>query len=68
MTTQNTLDPIIRKQAVLKAVPLSYATIQRKIKAGEFPAPVRLGANSVGWKLSEVQAWLDSLETVGEVA
>lgn len=64
MTAQNQIDPILRKCEVVGVTGLSYSTIQRKHKAGEFPKPVRLGANSVGWKLSEIQAWLDSLERV----
>lgn len=70
MTTQPKagIDPVIRKPQLLATVPLSYTTIQRKIKNGEFPKPIRLGANSVGWRLSEVQAWLDSLERAEGVA
>jgi len=55
-------DQVLRKSQLLEVVPLSYSTIRRKINNGEFPKPIRLGANSVGWKLSEVQAWIDSLE------
>ncbi|WP_319381604.1 AlpA family phage regulatory protein [Thiomicrorhabdus sp.] len=65
---QTAEDPVIRKPRLLEIVPLSYATIQRKINNEEFPKPIRLEVNSVGWKLSEVQAWLDSLERAEGVA
>ena len=39
----------------------SRATIYRKISNGTFPAPVALGTGAVRWKLSDVQAWMDSL-------
>lgn len=30
----------------------------RRTRAGDFPAPLRLGPNSVGWREDEVEAWL----------
>ena len=39
---------------------LSKATIYKMIKAGNFPAPKQLGARSVGWLESDIQAWIDS--------
>ncbi len=41
-------------------VPLSAATIWRMVKAGAFPAPVKLGKNSTAWRLSDVEAWVES--------
>ncbi len=41
-------------------VGLSKATIYKMIKAGQFPAPKQLGARSVGWLESDIQAWIDS--------
>ena len=34
-------------------------TLRRWIEAGHFPAPIRLGPNSVGWRARDVQEWLD---------
>ncbi|WP_324428322.1 AlpA family phage regulatory protein [Azohydromonas sp.] len=39
-------------------VPLHESTIWRMVKAGDFPAPIRLHRNSVAWDLREVEAWL----------
>jgi prophage regulatory protein len=41
-------------------VKLSKATIYKMIKAGTFPAPKQLGARSVGWLESDIEAWIDS--------
>ena len=30
-----------------------------------FPKPVKLGVRAVGWRRSEVEAWLDSRERAG---
>lgn len=38
---------------------LSRATIWRKIGAGEFPRPVRLGPNRVAWVEAQVDAWIE---------
>jgi predicted DNA-binding transcriptional regulator AlpA len=38
-------------------LPLHPNTLWRKVKSGEFPAPVKLGPNSTAWKLSDVEAW-----------
>jgi prophage regulatory protein len=35
-------------------------TIWRKVQCGEFPAPIQLGPNAIGWFDDEVDAWLES--------
>ena len=59
------VDRIIRRPELLRITGLSAATIYRKISQGWFPRPVQLGKNSIGWKASSIQAWLDSLEEAG---
>lgn len=39
-------------------VGLSAATIYRRIKAGEFPAQIKLGKHASGWLLSDISAWV----------
>jgi prophage regulatory protein len=46
----------IRMGEVRKIVPLSKPTIYRRIRAGDFPAPVRDGRCSM-WVESEVRAY-----------
>jgi prophage regulatory protein len=38
----------------------SIATLWRKVAAKEFPQPIQLGPNRVGWIESEVDAWIDA--------
>lgn len=52
---------MLRMPAVLELVPLDKATIYRKIAAGEFPKPVRLGGNSVVWMESDIASWQQQL-------
>jgi prophage regulatory protein len=55
---------IIRRTELQEITGVSVATLYRWINAGTFPGPVRLGPNSVGWRSSEVQEWLDSRERI----
>lgn len=34
------------------------STIWRKVRDGSFPAPVQIGANSIGWPADEISDWL----------
>ena len=38
----------------------SASTIYRLERAGRFPKRVQLGPNSVGWRLAEINAWIES--------
>lgn len=39
---------------------LSRSAIYAKIKEGTFPAGIRLGERAVGWRESDIEAWLAS--------
>jgi prophage regulatory protein len=64
MKSSMTLDRVIRKPELLEITGVSTATIYRWIGEGHFPAPIKLGPNSTGWRESAVQAWLESREPV----
>ena len=53
------VDRIIRAEEVESMVGLSRTTLWRYERKGEFPKRVSLGASSVGWKLNQVQKWVD---------
>lgn len=57
---QSTPERIIRAPEVEKMTGLSRATIWRYQKSGTFPQRVHLSPSSVGWKLSEIQEWINS--------
>ena len=46
-----------------KITGLSRRTIYREINAGRFPRPVQLSSRRVGWRETELQAWLDARKT-----
>jgi prophage regulatory protein len=39
-------------------LPLSPATIWRKVKAGTFPKPVKLGERITAWRMDDIESWL----------
>lgn len=49
---QSQLIPII--------VPFSSATLWRKVKAGEFPRPVKLSERVTAWRVEDIRAWMQS--------
>lgn len=55
---QKSPDRIIRANEVQRITGLSRTTLWRMENKEEFPRRVSLGANCVGWRLSEVESWL----------
>jgi prophage regulatory protein len=39
-------------------IPFSAPTLWRKVKTGDFPAPVKLSERVTAWRVSDVRAWL----------
>lgn len=49
-----------RLPAVLEATGLSRSALNRAVKSGAFPQPVKLGERSIAWRSDEVSAWIES--------
>ena len=54
---------ILRKKPLSSFIGISCSSIDRARKSGDFPAPVKLGAQAIGWRIEDVEAWLASRET-----
>lgn len=50
----------LRLQEVLRICGKSRSSIYDAISKGEFPRPVKIGANSSGWIDAEIEAWIRS--------
>ena len=53
---------ILRIADVIAATGLSRTTLCRRVKSGDFPAPIRLGgadSRAVGWRRTEIDVWID---------
>lgn len=57
-----------QSQLVPAIVPFSAPTLWRKVKAGTFPAPVKLAPRVTAWRVEAVRAWLANPEAFREVA
>lgn len=51
-------EKIIRLPKLSETVGLSPTSIWRREKLGEFPKRIKIGARSVGWLESEIDAWI----------
>jgi prophage regulatory protein len=51
---------ILRLPEVKKRTGLSRSTIYLRITQDTFPKPISLGARSVGWLDSEIEAWIQA--------
>jgi predicted DNA-binding transcriptional regulator AlpA len=51
---------IRQSQLIPAIVPFSSATLWRKVKAGTFPAPVKLSERVTAWPVESVRAWMNS--------
>jgi predicted DNA-binding transcriptional regulator AlpA len=49
----------VRQKQLANIIPFSRTTLWRKVKIGEFPAPERLSANIVAWKVELIRAWIE---------
>jgi prophage regulatory protein len=58
-------EQIIRLPDVKARTGLSRSSIYAAISRGEFPSPLSLGARAVGWRLSDIEHWIDSRRPVG---
>ena len=45
-------------QLVPGIIPISSATLWRKVKNGSFPRPVKLGPRVTAWRAEEVREWI----------
>jgi prophage regulatory protein len=53
---------LLDKWEVEDVTSLDITTIYRKMKAGDFPKPLRVGRRRVAWRQSDITAWQAGLE------
>lgn len=50
-----------RKAKIPALIPVSRTTFLDRVKRGEYPKPVKLGARTVAWKVSDIRALIEKL-------
>ncbi|NKJ47190.1 hypothetical protein CIC12_10635 [Burkholderia sp. SG-MS1] len=64
--TSQMLDKVLRMKALNETTGVSRSAAYNKLDPASkyfdptFPKPIRLGARTVGWRESEVEAWIAS--------
>jgi len=56
---------LLRIGAVSTITGLSVPTIYRMMSQGGFPRPLKITSHARAWKLSDINAWIDSRELGG---
>ncbi len=51
---------LLRQPAVVQRTGVRKTAMYQAIKAGEFPAPVKLTGRAVAWVSTEIDAWIAS--------
>ena len=54
------MEPIYRKRELSEALQVSEVTLWRWVRSGQFPKPIKLGPNTIGWRQGDVTTWLES--------
>jgi predicted DNA-binding transcriptional regulator AlpA len=49
-----------QSQLIPAIVPFSLSTLWRNVKAGVFPAPVKLSDRVTAWRVEDIRAWMNS--------
>jgi prophage regulatory protein len=52
----------LRLPAILKVFPIGKSTWWAKVKAGEYPQPLKLGPRTTAWKVEDIRALLQRVE------
>ena len=58
------MNKVLRRKQMLELIGVSNTTQWRLEKAGDFPARIKLGRASVGWRQDEVEEWLKGRDRV----
>ena len=56
----------IRINQLIQKLPISKASIWRKVKQGTFPAPVKLSVGITAWSTTSIETWLSQCEGVSK--
>ena len=49
---------LLRLPCVIARTSLSRSTLYRRVAAGDFPRPIKLGERASAWSAAEIDAWI----------
>lgn len=56
----------VRLNAILQIIPVGKSTWWAKVKAGEYPQPVKLGKRTTAWKVEDIRKLIASFNASDE--
>ena len=62
-TTTTKPSKLMRLPSTMEFTGMGRSSIYAGVRAKTFPAPVRLSARAVGWRLSDLESWISERET-----
>jgi prophage regulatory protein len=68
ITQNNAPLRLLAPKAAAERTSLSWRSVQRKVRDGTFPAPVKLSDHRIAFIEAEVNAWIASLSRTTEAA
>ncbi|SMO38314.1 helix-turn-helix transcriptional regulator [Fodinibius sediminis] len=54
------MDKLIRPKKLAKKLGIGLSTLYERMKEPDFPSKVRISSQAVGFKESEIMAWIES--------
>ena len=57
----------VREARLLFFVPFSHSTLWRRVRAGTFPAPIKLSIGVTAWRAEEIQTWIRAQGTPADL-
>lgn len=55
---------VLRMRGVVRRVGLSRSTVDRLVRGGKFPRPIRLTPWAVGWRVEDIDRWVAERDVV----
>jgi prophage regulatory protein len=55
---------VLRKREVCAMLAISLAHLDRLRRSGDFPSPIRLGPQAIGWSVNSVLTWVATRPTL----
>jgi len=53
---------LIRRHQLEANLGISRSTIYQMMASGEFPKPLRIGRRAVGWRVEDIEKWLEEMQ------
>ena len=64
MNNQDTHVLVVRMSRLVEMIDLSRSTVWKLLSEGKFPNPIRLGPRSIGWRIKDVEDWIECREQI----